>query len=334
MIITCPHCGTRYQVAKEAIGAEGREVQCANCTRAWQARPELTLVPPSPPPAPEPPELTRREETALDTAFEAEEKAVALAETVIAGSRQRRKQGRSAEPARPRPVPAPPVIEDATDRAFSRRQSRLFRQLPQARIRRGVRLAMVIVLFATLAGLAVFRTEIVRQFPALAGVYAGVGLKVNVVGLDIGDVKTERIVNSAGDVLRVEARIRSAGSKVVEVPSVVVTLLDAGERPLYAWSVTPDAADLGPGETISFETRLTSPPAGAARVRLTFASGRTQSEAALDAAAGRTPTPPLDVLAGDPAVPGGETDVPAAAPSHDEPAHAAPAHAAPAHGEH
>ena len=35
MIITCPHCQTKYQVTYEAIGSVGRKVQCAHCHKAW-----------------------------------------------------------------------------------------------------------------------------------------------------------------------------------------------------------------------------------------------------------------------------------------------------------
>ena len=39
MIITCPHCQTRYQVTYEAIGSTGRKVQCAHCQQAWSQKP-------------------------------------------------------------------------------------------------------------------------------------------------------------------------------------------------------------------------------------------------------------------------------------------------------
>jgi len=42
MIITCPHCQTKYQVAYEAIGSAGRKVQCAQCRQAWQQPGALT----------------------------------------------------------------------------------------------------------------------------------------------------------------------------------------------------------------------------------------------------------------------------------------------------
>ena len=49
VIISCPHCGTRYQVAYGTIGAKGRTVQCAHCQKSWHAEAE----PPPPPPRPQ-----------------------------------------------------------------------------------------------------------------------------------------------------------------------------------------------------------------------------------------------------------------------------------------
>ena len=73
MIITCPHCQTKYQVTYEAIGSAGRKVQCAHCQQAWQQAPldedEAT---------PEQKEaFAVIEEDGLDEAMSAEEKAVA-----------------------------------------------------------------------------------------------------------------------------------------------------------------------------------------------------------------------------------------------------------------
>ena len=40
VIISCPHCGTRYQVDYGTIGAKGRTVQCAHCQKPWHAEAE------------------------------------------------------------------------------------------------------------------------------------------------------------------------------------------------------------------------------------------------------------------------------------------------------
>jgi len=74
VMITCPHCGTRYQVPFSTIGSDGREVQCAQCSKSWHATAQAV-----PPPAVDPDLLFPKDEAALDFAFETEEKAVAPA---------------------------------------------------------------------------------------------------------------------------------------------------------------------------------------------------------------------------------------------------------------
>src|SRR4051794_31134080 len=44
MIITCPACQTRYQVADDALGSEGRRVRCASCGNVWSYSPETAAI--------------------------------------------------------------------------------------------------------------------------------------------------------------------------------------------------------------------------------------------------------------------------------------------------
>ena len=39
MIITCPHCTTRYSIAATAFGATARTVRCSNCSHLWTVQP-------------------------------------------------------------------------------------------------------------------------------------------------------------------------------------------------------------------------------------------------------------------------------------------------------
>lgn len=274
VIIACPQCGTRYQLDRAVLGEHGRIVQCAKCQHEWEARaPEL-------PPQVEADAIFEDAEALLDAQF-AREAAAAAAFG----------QGSPAADLRSAIAPRPRVDPDSAQRAeaallhrhkqaFSRRRQTLHRQLPLARFRSAARVAAVGGLVLLVAGGVVWRQPLVEQFPDLAGVYAMAGLPVNVVGLEFADVRTLETLSEGSVVLTVSGRIVQVSDRLVSVPAVVVTLLGKDGSSLYEWSVTPDAHDLAPGEAVAFETRLTRPPPGAERLRLSFANARARPQAA------------------------------------------------------
>lgn len=294
MIISCPYCQTRYQVANDAIGAVGRKVQCANCQKAWQAMPEapkpkLKVVPPS---SPEDDRLfDDMAEEGLDEAFAAEETALAAKIEAAAEALRQQAAAKTIDEIKsvltddkPAPQPSPATKSPATpvdpallrkrQRAFSQRRHSLARSLPLARVQRALRLGGAAGLVLVLGAGIALRTDIVRFAPDLAGVYSAVGLGVNVVGLDFRDMHTVRILRDGKEVMVVTATIFSTSGSTVNVPHVIVTLLDDQGRPLYEWSAASQARDLAPGEILAFETQLSAPPANTARVRLSFANSR------------------------------------------------------------
>ncbi|MDB5561334.1 MAG: hypothetical protein JWN11_752 [Hyphomicrobiales bacterium] len=287
MIISCPYCQTRYEVAYETIGSAGRKVQCANCQKAWKAQPS------KPPVDDEDRLFDAIDEQALDDALRDEEKNAAESATPIDFSRARRKDASPqssaghasivATPEEPKPaaepeVPMDPALLRKVQRAFSRRERSMVSKLPLARLRRSARRVAVIGLVLLLVAGFGFRTQIVLQFPGLAGLYDAVGLGVNVIGLEFHDIRTVQALRNGAEAIEVTGTIRSVSDNTVDVPAVIVTLLSASGAPIYQWSVTPKAADLKPGEVIALDTEVSAPPAGAARVRLTFATGRAQTD--------------------------------------------------------
>jgi predicted Zn finger-like uncharacterized protein len=265
MIITCPHCQTKYQVTYEAIGAVGRKVQCAHCHQAWNQEPSAQTE--AKPRAKGPVEAQADKlfdamaEDALDDAMAAEESVVA------------------AQKGTPRPGKAaaePPSRVDAAElqkrqAAFARRQNAMFSTLPMARLRRAARLVGAVMLAGLIGGAWFGRVEIVERYPDMAGLYEAVGLGVNVVGLDFSDLETLKTLSGGNDVLSVSAQIVGRSRTPVPVPPVVISLLDAQGNAVYEWSVTPRVNDLMAGERATFDTRLSLPPSEAVRVRLSFA---------------------------------------------------------------
>jgi predicted Zn finger-like uncharacterized protein len=279
VIIACPQCGTRYQLDRAALG-DGRVVQCASCQHEWMA-----YAPATPPPPPVPDVgFDEAAEDRLDATFAAEAAAADAAPATAGGEP-------SIADIRRAIAPRPKVDADAARKAeaallhrhktaFSLRQQTLQRQLPMARLRGALRVGTVVALVILLAGGLVWRKQVVEQFPDLAGVYAAIGLPVNVVGLEFADVRTLATLSEGALVLTVSGKVVQVSDRIVQVPAIVVTLLGGTGAAVYEWSVTPPTRDLEPGESVSFETRLTQPPQGAERVRLSFANARARPVAA------------------------------------------------------
>lgn len=286
VVIACPHCGTRYQVPPETLGSSGRKVSCAHCGKAWLAEAQSA--------APSPDEdrlFTPSEEAALDREFTAVEQRAAIAgipasprgalpdggpppEIVRSIAEIKAAIAPKHEELLVAPPPPPTAAERAANGKLEKRQRAVARGLPAAKLFRMIRLAAVILLLAMIAGGVLFRTEIVKLAPAMAGVYSALGLQVNVVGLEFSDVSTLMSKRGDSDVISVTATIRGVESRRVVVPPVVVSLLDADGMSIYQWSVVPPVPDVEPGEAVPFSAELAAPPKGAKQLRLGFAATR------------------------------------------------------------
>lgn len=278
MIITCPHCQTKYQVTYEAIGSAGRKVQCAHCQEAWQQPP----IEKDKAPTPEAKQAFEAiVEDSLDEDMAAEEKAVSaqLAKRVAKEEEARRHADAGK---------IDPAVIRKRQKAFSRRQHAILAEQPLARLRRGARVVAVLALGAVLATAYFGRVQVVQRYPAMAGVYEAVGLGVNVIGLDFTNVTTLSTLRDGKEVLIVSAQIIGLEPQPVPVPAVVVTLIGANGQGVYEWSVTPAVRDLMLGERATFDTQLTLPPGEAARVRLSFAGGSSIRESNEQPAAAAT----------------------------------------------
>ncbi len=259
MIITCPNCQARYQVNSQTIGNAGRKVQCANCQTNWKAKPEAE---------PEPDKMfDAAGEQALDDEFRREEK--------LASKSGKTGPGVSAEVASGENSPEADAAFDAEKlarqkRDLDRRKSLLNRALPEAWLKRSVRMVLAVVLMSFLGGSYTLRQNIVTAFPDLAGIYGALGIKVNVIGLEFRELRTLRALRDGAEMMEITASITNISKYQVAVPTVLISSLDDQGRLVYEWSTDPQVVGMQAGEWIDFKTQLTSPPPEAASVRLSF----------------------------------------------------------------
>ena len=135
---------------------------------------------------------------------------------------------------------------------------------------------LLLALFAAiLTGLVAGRTQMVRIAPQTAGLYAAIGLPVNLRGLRFEDVATSTEIEApAGQpgvpVLLTQGRIVNVTSHEIAVPRLRFAVRDAAGVETYAWTAQPDAPVLAAGANLAFRTRLASPPADAHTVSVRF----------------------------------------------------------------
>ena len=247
LIIHCPACAVGLQLPRAVLAKRARRICCAICEHRWVEAPVINqdhvardsagLASPTPPSAPEISLLAQsgRSQTSSDAAGSD------TGETAGADEPQ---DGAKAKARRALPRIWP-------------------RSLPR-RVAAGAMLALALVSVMK-------RDVVVRVAPPLAGAFAAIGLPVNLLGLQWREVKTRVVMEPTQRVLAVEGEIKNLRDHTQALPEIQLSLRDDDGREVYTWTQPAPKADIDRGETIQFQARLASPPAGAKAVRVYFA---------------------------------------------------------------
>jgi hypothetical protein len=132
----------------------------------------------------------------------------------------------------------------------------------------------ILALIALNAALIHWRSNVVRIAPQTASLYAAIGLPVNLRGLAFNDVTTTIESHDGVQVLVVEGKIASTSQRPVEVPRLRFSVRNRSRQEVYAWTALPSRNGLAPGETLTFRSRLASPPPDAREVLVRFFNRR------------------------------------------------------------
>lgn len=145
-------------------------------------------------------------------------------------------------------------------------KGRKSRVLPGVAIGWGV-LVLLLVLMAAL--FAASPKTVVSAVPGAAKLYAMLGMKVNLTGLDIQDVRYAWEDRGQGPVLKVEGHVVNVSGNELTVPPVIVALRDASGSEVTA--VTTAVGPLAPGMSAPFVAEIPSPGAPVASLQVRFA---------------------------------------------------------------
>ncbi|GJD99654.1 zinc-ribbon domain-containing protein [Methylobacterium isbiliense] len=167
---------------------------------------------------------------------------------------------------------------------------------PRIRFRLPARtgLALGLALLAALPAAAlVAREGVVRAAPQTARLYAGLGLPVNLRGLELRDVVAFQAPDGPeGGRLVVEGDVVSASPHPRAVPPLALEIRDEHDHVIYRWTAEAPRARLEPEESARFRAELAAPPAKGRRVLVRFAAVDSGPSAV---SLGATPAPSTEV---------------------------------------
>lgn len=258
MLLVCPSCRTRYVVPDSAIGVDGRQVRCANCKHSWFQGGAIPPVAPAPPVA-APAYVAPVEDRPVPVAAPSPPVPLAPAEQPLS------------EPAQPSfarfdadrgPEPTAVFVEPSIARASTYfeeppQQSHFAHEPPFKPRRNPAKLwtmaAVAFALVVAAVGGAVWYNGVPNFGFGMTGAEPDLKIILN-ENLELNEredgtpyfIASGSIVNPTGS--------------AQNVPEMLVTLKDAGGRPVYSWKMKAKVRSLAPGAKIDFsEARLDVP---------------------------------------------------------------------------
>jgi predicted Zn finger-like uncharacterized protein len=281
MLIHCPNCATGYDVSLAALGAAGRLVRCAGCQRKWFAAPSAP-----PPLSGTLAALPSRQLIPAAAGAVHPVGAAAPAEDEPAAAPGPGADDDAAGSWGVPEIAAPPLAPDTIDikAGASPLPQQDIETLAALRVsgarrvarRRSGRTALpvlptvIVAQLVALGGFVAWRSEIVHALPGTASLFRAIGLPVNLRGVAFSDIRTSKDIHDGVTVLIVEGAIGNTTRSAVSVPRLRFSLRNRALAELLSWTVPPENATLGPGETLAFRSRLASPPADGNDVLVRF----------------------------------------------------------------
>jgi predicted Zn finger-like uncharacterized protein len=232
MLLICPECSAKYNVADGAIPSAGRSVRCAACNHAWTQLPEAPVA------------------TAANLANDEKK-------SEINNGLRKRPKALAPEPAEPH-ARMRKRVHDRIEMG-----NRVAAGVPWG-------IAACLAIGAITTAIA-YRTDIVRAWPKSASAFAAIGKPANLYGIDIRGIQVRAGMDTKGPRVVVAGVLASVSRKAEPVAYLKVKLVDAKGGEKLSWLVDPGVEILAPGKTHVFETARSNPVPGDLKVVVAFA---------------------------------------------------------------
>lgn len=271
MLIVCPTCASEYRIETARVGAEGRSVRCAGCRETWFVSPAEVLA---------------AHEAELQAAPEAGADAVSEDAWAEAAAAVRS----AATDTTIDNVPAPPRRGKAAKPGSKTGYKSAYKSLGKRGGLAGMSPAMLagLMVLAAIPLACLARVPVVQALPQAAGIFARIGLPVNLRGLEIRDVAALRDAadGTRAAELRVEGDLVGLVRDGAPVPPLTVIIRDAAERVVKTYTIAPPRRSLAKGETARFAARFSDPPEQGRGIEVRFADAKAESAAETASATG------------------------------------------------
>jgi predicted Zn finger-like uncharacterized protein len=232
MIVACPACATRYDFPSSRFTASGTMVRCVECGHNWIESRPTEIIDVSPRP------------------LEAPERVPALISPPEPDAD--REVRRLTEASR--------MVRAEFETAERQRRKQLY---GWAGFAAAVLSPVIMILLNP--------EMTVRLFPASVGIFAGLGTKVNIYGLEVRRIEQQHVIVDGTRVISIKGEIVNVSDRDRKVPSLRFTLQNNAKDDVYAWTLDSGIRPLRPGEMTTFTTRVASPPPMAENVQIRFA---------------------------------------------------------------
>ncbi len=246
MIISCPSCATRYDLAPQQIADDGSVIRCASCGHSWLEASAIEVIDISPKPR-----------LALDGPSPSlDDQLPVLVEDLEDDS--------------------DPVDVDYETRRIAAAAARAQKESAERRRNRRAKTAgwcaLAGAISASLTALYLFPAHVVRHAPGAALAYQKLGIPVSLAEFEIRNVDQQHLLSDGTRVFALRGEVANVSGKPLKVPALRFIIKDERRREVYAWTLAGVAGKaLEPSQVTTFVTRIAEPPETADEVEIRFA---------------------------------------------------------------